>query len=304
MRGREDAREGGRVERNERGTVASSSSASSRRSRDQRSSLLVVKSVKSALSRLPGQNESLEKEEGREDSESESRPVNEGVAPLVLEDGPKGPGDDGGSSDVSLVGLESVSDSSCLKEEQSEEHENLGADSGVVVSLSSKGLESRKDDEDQSPSVIEGKGKVDEELIGEVSTSVVPLDLDVYGGDGGRDQNRGDEGEDVVLSNSEPGVSGGEETEQSESPLDLVNDESLSGLGELVDDEAEEQEMDQREDVEGVGGRSKIGLLPEGSRERVDVRTETGKEDKDVDDLEDDSVCDSHVERKSVKVLR
>jgi len=59
---------------------------------------------------------------------------------------------------------------------------------------------------------------------------VVPLDLDVDGGDGGGDEDGNDEGEDVVLSDSEPGVGGGQETEKSESPLDLVDDESFSSL--------------------------------------------------------------------------
>ena len=107
--------------------------------------------------------ESLEEEEGREDGETEGGPVDERVASLVGEDGPQRPADDGRSGDVSLVGLERVSDGGRLEEEQAEEDEHLGSDAGVVVDLPAERLEPGQDDEDESPGVVEREGEVDED---------------------------------------------------------------------------------------------------------------------------------------------
>jgi hypothetical protein len=41
--------------------------------------------------------------------------------------------------------------------------DHLGSDAGVVVDLPSEGLESREDDEDERPGVVEGEGQVDKD---------------------------------------------------------------------------------------------------------------------------------------------
>ena len=159
-----------------------------------------------------------------------TRPVDERVGSLVLEDGPEDPGDDGGSSNVSLVGLERVSDSGRLEEEKREEHKDLGSDAGVVVDLSAERLESGQDDEDERPGVVEGERKVNKQLVEQVSSSVVPLDLDVDGGHGRGDEDGRDKGEDVHRPDAEERVRRREQTEEGEPPLDLVDDQSLALL--------------------------------------------------------------------------
>lgn len=59
---------------------------------------------------------------------------------------------------------------SCL---QSQEDENLGSNTGVVVSFPTESLESREDDENQSPSVVQRVGEMNKEFVVDVASSVV-----------------------------------------------------------------------------------------------------------------------------------
>ena len=96
---------------------------------------------------------------------------------------------------------------------------------------------------------------------------MVPLDLDVDGGDGGRDEDGGDKGEDVHGPHAKEGVGRGEQAEEGEPPLDLVDDERLALLGELVDDESEQEQVDEGPHVERIGRRGDVGLLDKGRGE-------------------------------------
>lgn len=75
----------------------------------------------------------------------------------------------------------------------------------MVVNLTTEGLKAREDDENQGPGVEEGEGQVDDELVEKQAAAVVRLDRVVDGRDGGRDEDREDEGSDVPLADLESG---------------------------------------------------------------------------------------------------
>ena len=66
---------------------------------------------------------------------------------------------------------------------------------------------------------------------------------------------------DVMVMRPDADVDGIEHRKKGEAPPDAVDDEFLAGVGKLVENEAEKEEVDERPDEEGPRGRSEVGLL-------------------------------------------
>lgn len=75
------------------------------------------------------------------------------------------------------------------------------------------------------------------------------------------DKESGNESENVVSAVGEPDEGRVEEAENSKAVLDTVNDDGLALVGELVDDHAEEEEVDQSPDPERVRRRRNIRIM-------------------------------------------
>ena len=82
---------------------------------------------------------------------------------------------------------------------------------------------------------------------------VVLLDNVVDLRDGGGDQQAHDEGEDEPVSGSEENKDRVEDAKDSESPTDRVDDNLFAAGSELVYHGAEQQKVDQRPHVKGLG---------------------------------------------------
>jgi len=123
----------------------------------------------------------------------------------------------------------------------------------------------------------------------------MPLDDIVDMRNSAGDEESEDEGNDVVLADPEGDVDGVENDEDSEAPVDAVDDDALASREELVDKGPNEDEMDDCPNPECPRSRSQVGLLATKvdivrTSNAVDVGTEEEEVDKDVDDLEEDTV--------------
>jgi len=235
--------------------------------------------------------------EDGEDAEGKGRPVNERRGALMIKDTEDGPGNGDATGKISFGGGESVGGRSGLKEQERKEDEDVGEDTGVVtVSVHAKGLESGDEDEESRESVPEGEGEVDPKFIVDVLGGVMLLDnvVDVRGGRA--DEQGKDESNDIVAARPDVDVDGVEDDEQGEAPVDGVNDNLLAGFEELVDDGAEEKEVDNGPDAEGPSSGSEVRLLASavvvvGTSDGVDVTTGEEEVDDNVHDFEEDAFC-------------
>jgi len=98
--------------------------------------------------------------------------------------------------------------------------------------------------------VVEREGEVNEELITIRLGGVIFLDDIVNVGDGRADEQSKDKGKDVIVGCPQIDVDGIEDAEQRESPGDTVNDSTFAFGEELVDDGAEEKDVNQSPDEE------------------------------------------------------
>ena len=112
-----------------------------------------------------------------------------------------------------------------------------------------------------------------------------------------------DEGGNVMVVGPNGNKDGVEDGEEREPPGDSVDDDGFCvGGGELINDSAEEEQMDDRPSEEGPIGWGEVRLLDvtvDGVRGGygVDVRPQEEEVDDDVDNLEKDTVfplCRSH----------
>lgn len=185
--------------------------------------------------------------------------------PRKLTDGEEGPRDDGGAGGVARRGGKGVPSRSGLEEEEREEDEDLGPDPGLVgVGIDAERLEQREDGQDNGPAVVQAEGEVDEELGGEGALARVGVDDKVDLGDGAGYEERGNKRGNVPPAEGEPDERRVEQAEEGEAVLDAVDDDGLATLGELVDDHAEEEDVDQRPDPEGVRRGRDVGVVRSG----------------------------------------
>ena len=133
--------------------------------------------------------------------------------------------------------------------------------------------------------MAEREGKADEELMTGTAWLVV-----VNVGDGAGDEEGEDEGDDVVAGRPGVDVDRVEGGEEGEAPADAVDDDALSACGELVDDGAEKEEVDEGPDAECPRGGGDVGLPARavgggGTGDGVDVRAEEREIRDDVHNL-------------------
>jgi len=209
-----------------------------------------------AICRLEDPNEG-------QDREGEGGPVNEGRRARMIEDGPQGPGDDESARKVSLEGGERVSGRGALQEEESEEHKDLGPNPSVMLSrIDTERLKCGHKDKNGGPPMPHGERQVHEQLIADGLGGVILLDAVVDVTNGRGDQKGKDESGNVVVLGPNGDKDGVEDGEEREPPGDSVDHDGLGvGGGELINDGAEEEKVNDRPSEEGPIGRSEVRLL-------------------------------------------
>jgi len=168
----------------------------------------------------------------------------------------------------------------------------------VGVCVTTECFEAGQEDEDGGPTVVEGERKVDEEFITQVVGSVILLDDVVDVTDSRRDAECENEGDNVVSTGPDADVECVENHEEWETPSNTIDDDTLSGIGELEDDVSEQQEVDKGPNEEGPPSRGEISFLGgtvdvAGTGNGVDVRSEEEEIHDNVYNLEEDSIFPS-----------
>jgi hypothetical protein len=118
----------------------------------------------------------LEDPDEGNDGKPEGAPVDEGVV-LVCKDGEKGPGDGHAAGQVTFRGGERIRSGGALEEEQRKEDKDLCPKAGGMFScIHAESGESREEDEQGRPPVIEGEREVNEKLVPDVLGDMIFLD--------------------------------------------------------------------------------------------------------------------------------
>jgi len=211
---------------------------------DERSPLLIVQQT-AALAFPPISEQALNDPEDAKNGEGQCAPMDEGGAALVDEDGEEGPADGDGACDVALGGGECVCGGGCFEEKEGEEDEDLRPDScGFDEGVYAEGFEGGEEDEDGCESVVEGEGEVDPEFVVETLAGVMFLDDVVDVTDAATDEEGEDESDNVMLAGPDVHVDTGENGQEGEAPGDAIDDGTLAGGEELVDDVTEQEKVD------------------------------------------------------------
>jgi len=229
----------------------------------------------------------------------------------MVEDSEQGPRNGNASCKVTLTGRESVRSRSRLEEEQGKEDKDLGEDACMMtLSIDTESLKCSDKDQESGESVPKGEWKMDPEFVVDVLSGMVLLDDVEDMGDSRRDKECKDERDDVVASAPDVDVDGVEDDQQWEAPVDTVDDGLLAEIEELVDDSAEEKQVDDGPDTEYPGSRRKVGLLTSAVVRRragdgVDVAAEEEQVHHNVHHFKQDTVSPlSHVLLVVVESLR
>lgn len=216
--------------------------------------------------------------------------------PLLIPDTEQGPRNRSSTSKVTLGRREGVGGSGGLKDEEGEEHKDLGPHTSVVlVGITAKGFKASEEDEDSGPAVVQGEGKVNKHFVSESARPVVLLDDIVNMADGRADEQGEDECNYVVVVSPDVDIDGIEDRQERETPSNAVNGDLLASVGELVDDITEQQEVDERPDDKGPACRGEIRLLGglvnvTGTRNSINVAAEEEEVDDNVDNLQKDAI--------------
>jgi len=189
--------------------------------------------------------------------------VNEGRGALVIEDGPQCPGDDESAGKVTVKGRERVGGRRSLQEKEGEEYKDFSPDPSVMLSLiDTERLKGSQEDKNGAPPMPHGKRQMNEQLIANGLGGVILLDDVVNVADGRGNQKGKDESGDVLMVSPDGDEDGVEDGKEREPPGDSVNHDSLGvGRGELVDDGAKKEEVNDGPGEEGPIGWSEIRLL-------------------------------------------
>ena len=135
----------------------------------------------------------------------------------------------------------------------------------MLVRINTKRLKGGYKNQNSGPSVPHGEWQMYEQLIADRLGGVILLDDVVNLADGRGDQKGQQERDDVMVvgpNGNEDGVEDGEEREPPRDPVDY-NGLCVNG-GELVDDGAQEEEVDDRPSEEGPTGWGEVRLLDVG----------------------------------------
>lgn len=260
---------------------------------DERRALLILETDTALVKETHG---ALDDPDEGENGEREGRPVDESARGLVREDGPQGPGDRSASGQVTLGGSERVGGSGALEEEEGNEDEDLGPDTGTVgESVDAKRLEGGDNDEDGGPAVVEREGEVDEDFVAERLRSVVLLGNVVDAGYRAADQECNDESENVVAGGPEIYVDGVNDAEEREVPGNAIDDDAFALGSKLVNDSSQEKRMDDSPDKERPRCGGYVGLFSRvvdtgWRRNRVQIRPEEEYVGQNVSNLDDDAI--------------
>jgi len=194
-----------------------------------------------ALSLPPVSEQALRDPEEADDGEYQSAPMDERGAPLVDEDGEKGPADGDRACYVTLGGGECVCGGCGFEEEEGEEYEEFCPDScGFDEGVYAKGFEGREEDEDGCEAVVEGEGEVNPEFVVNVLASVMLFHDVVDMTDAAAHEESEDEGNDIMPGCPDVNIDSGKNAQEGEAPGDAIDDGALSSREELVDDITEE----------------------------------------------------------------
>ena len=132
----------------------------------------------------------------------------------------------------------------------------------MLVDTNTERLKGGQKHEDGGPPVPHGEGQVHEQLIANGLGGVILLDDVVNVADGRGDQKGEDESADVLVAGPKGDEDGVENGEEREPPGDSVDHDRLRvNRGELVDDGAEEKEVDDGPGEESPVGRGEVRLL-------------------------------------------
>jgi hypothetical protein len=212
----------------------------------QRSTLLVVKQNSSGTVSGKVTPQGLDDPEGGKRSEGESRPVNKVRRGLLVVDGEQGPSNGNRAGNITFRGGEGVGCRGGLQGQKSQEDKDFGENASLVgASVDTESLEGGQENEDGSPTVPKREWEVDPEFIVYIAATVILLDDVVDVADARRYEQRKDESDNIVLATPYVDVDTVERSEKGETPTDTIDDGFLALVVELVDDRAEQQEVDQ-----------------------------------------------------------
>jgi hypothetical protein len=149
----------------------------------------------------------------------------------------------------------------------------------VLVCVDTEGLKRGQHDEQGRPTVVQGEREVNKQLVGDLHEVVLSASYTKHGSEtyiaglvvllhnvvdvrnGRRHEKREDEGEDSVPHGPEVDVNSIEDGQERETPANAIDDHLFAGCEELVDDRAEQKEVDEGPDEERPRGRCDVGLL-------------------------------------------
>lgn len=219
--------------------------------RETATSVLAVNAVR----RLEDPNEG-------EDGKGEGGPMNEGRA-LVIKNGPQCPGDDESARKVTVNGGERVGGCGSLQEEEGEEYEDLSPDPSVMLSrIDTECLEGGQQDNDGGPPMPHGEWQMHKQLIAYGLGGMILLDGVVDTGDGRGNEEGEDKSDDKMVIGPDGDEDRVEDGKEREPPGDAVDHDELGvGGGELIDDGAKKEEVDDRPSEEGPVSGGEVRLL-------------------------------------------
>jgi len=158
-----------------------------------------------------------------------------------------------------------------------------------------KGFKRGENDKNSGPAVIKREWEMDEDFVSDGGGRVMFFDLVVDVGDRGRDKEGEYEGPFVVMVTPQVDIDGIQDSEERETPRNMVDDDMLPIGEKLVDDGSQQKEVDQGPNEERPGSRADEGFLAVvvtflvGSN-GIDVGAEKEEVNYDVNDFEDDAV--------------
>jgi len=214
----------------------------------------------------------------------------------VVENREEGPRNGDGARDVALGVGKRVCGGGGFEEEETEEHKHLCPYTrGLDERVHAECLKSGENNQDGRESMVQREREVDPEFVIDVLTSMVLFDNVVDVAHGAAHEKSENERNNVVLVGPNVDVNASEDREERETPADPVNNGAFAVREELVDNVAEEEQVDQRPNTECPRGRSKVRLLAcvvniVWAGNRVDIGSKEEDVNDDVHDLEEDTI--------------
>lgn len=146
---------------------------------------------------------------------------------------------------------------------QGKEYKDLGPNPSVVLCrINAERLKGGQEDDDGGPPMPHREWQMHKQLIAYGLGGMMLLDGVVYVADGSGDKEGDDESCDILVMGPDGDEDGIQDGHEGEAPGDTVDYDGLCvGGGELVDDGAKEEEVDNRPSEERPNGRGEIRRL-------------------------------------------